>query len=216
MPGPPGFFHHLRIDDMSHRQPKCALRILNQTTAPARLRFRCGGLLVWDTWAAAGGILTVPKMGERDIQAMAILHDPRTGVAYSLPSTLARNGVRLVAAISVDQGAERFGIEQEACEHLHHLCLLNLTAMDVHCSLHFPESPFHMKVVVAPQAEQLIKLSDMTVTATVEGITLATLPIRHWDGDILISSSRLDEQPYPNMTFATSDAHGFPRARHVF
>jgi hypothetical protein len=179
---------------MTAQQPTSALRLMNRGVAPARLRFRCGSFQMWDTWAGAGSVITVPRIDDKDIMATALVRDPHTGVAYAVPTKLAGDAKQLVVAMTLDQGAQRFTVERQACAQSGQVCLVNLTTFDVHFSLRILNSPFTLDVVVAPQATQSLALAVADVSATIDGITLPAVPITLWAGDIVIGTPCPDKQ----------------------
>lgn len=195
---------------MSLPKPPSALRIVNRTGTPARLRFRYAGYLVWDTWAGEGSMLTVPALSDRELELTVSLRQARTGVVNTVSTRLRGHTARLVASIKLDHGAERFALEPEPCEQGGHLCLLNLTSSELHCTLHFLDSPFTLRLVVPPQGEKLLALDGADVTATVDGITLPAVPIRTWAGDIVIGMAWIDDKQYAQITTVAPDGHVSP------
>ena len=182
--------------------PPTSLRILNGTALPARLRFRCGPFLAWDTWAEAGSVLTVPAMDGKAIVLTAALDDRATGVGYAMAVRLGGDCTRLVASTVLDRGAQRLRLGQEAGGQRGQLDLLNLTPSALQFSLQFVETPFKVTLSVAPQAEAALALACLEVSATVEGITVSSAPIKRWEGDLLIDTVCRDGQDLVQMQFS--------------
>jgi hypothetical protein len=188
--------------------PQSRLRIRNQTGSQALVRIRCAGFLIWKTWIAAGSSIAVPGAGGQTIIASCTLQDAHTGVTYTAPSHLPGKCTRLVASRTFEDGAGRFQVDQEPFDQAGHIGLLNLTSTDLHFSLHFPDSPFTLNTVVEAQAEHVISLIDRDVCVTVDGITLAAIPIKTWSGELVIGSADQGGQKIVQMKMSAHGPHG--------
>ncbi|SDX58490.1 hypothetical protein SAMN04515617_10518 [Collimonas sp. OK242] len=189
-------------------RPTGPLRILNQTALHARLRFRCDGFPIWDTWIEAGSNLAVPNPNAGDIMVSTALVDPVTNVAYTVPSRISRKSVRLVAKMFFAAGAGSFSVDQEPFDQAGQVGLLNLTSTDLRFLFRFPDSPFSLSTVVAPQAEQILGFTTLDVSATVDGITSAATPIKSWSSDVVIGIDYQNGQKFPQMKISAHESNG--------
>jgi len=189
-------------------RPTGPLRILNQTALRARLRFRCNGFLIWDTWIEAGSNLAVPDPNAGDIMVSTTLLDPVTNVVYTVPSKITKKSVRLVAKTFFAAGAGSFSVDQEPSDQTGQVGLLNLTSSDLRFQFRFPDSPFSLSTVVAPQAEQILGFNSLDVSATVDGITSAATPIKSWLSDVVIGIDYQNGQKFPQMKISAHESNG--------
>jgi hypothetical protein len=189
-------------------RPMGPLRILNQTALRARLRFRCDGFPIWDTWIEAGSNLAVPNVNAGDIMVNTALVDPVTNVTYTVPSRISRKSVRLVAKTFSAAGAGGFNVDQEPFDQAGHVGLLNLTSTDLRFLFRFPDSPFSLSTVVAPQVEQILGFTTLDVSATVDGITSAATAIKSWSSDVVIGIDHQNGQKFPQLKISAHESNG--------
>jgi hypothetical protein len=179
-------------------EPPSLLRVLNRTQARVRLRFRCDGAQLWDTWLAAGATLAAPNPRDGEIVASATFADPRTNVTYTVPSPVTHLPVCLIARQTFVEGARCFGIDQEPFGQPGKIRLLNLTAADLRFSLRFMNSPFELTMALAPHAEH-VQGFGMDLSATIDGVTVVSGAIRSWASDVLIEVAKPEGEAFPRI-----------------
>lgn len=179
-------------------EPPSQLRVLNQTKSRLRLRFRCDGAQLWDTWLAAGATLAAPNPRDGEIVASATFVDPRTNVTHTIPSTVRHTPVCLVAKQTVVAGARCFGIEQEPFDQPGKIRLLNLTAAELRFSLSFTNSPFEMAIAIAPHAQH-VQGFGMDLSVTIDGVTVLSGTLKSWTSDVCVEMGEVDGEACPRI-----------------
>jgi len=188
--------------------PTGSLSILNQSASRGRLRFRCGGFPVWDTWIEAGSRISAPPLDSGNLVASATLVDPVTKVTYTVPARVSGKSVRLVAKMTFTAGAASFNVEQEPSNRAGYIALLNLTAAELRFSFDFLDSPFNLNTAVAAQSEQILDLTHLDVSAIVDCVTSAVVPIKSWSSDGVIGVDELHGQKFPHLKLSAREKNG--------
>jgi hypothetical protein len=173
------------------------LCVLNRSSHPARLRFHCDGLPVWDSWIAAGGRIAVPDPATSVIDAEVSLTHASSNVTYTAPASLPCGG-HLACAMTVIAGALHFGLRAEPGCRTDQIALQNTTNAEVRFELRLRGSPFGFATVLPAASSCTIDRSKLALDVVVNGVTV-NARIACWDSDVIVDCVQEQGEELPTL-----------------
>lgn len=175
------------------------LHVRNDSAHPARLRFHCAHQLLWDVWLDGGTSITVPDPAHACIAGELLFSDPHTSVRYTRPFELSGWGVNLASSLVASHDALRLQFDVDDNAPAGEIGLHNHTANAAQFVLRVLHTPFVASCRLGPYASAELRLADITMTVTVEGVTTEPLHIGTWPGRWTIASAPMRGMPFPTL-----------------
>lgn len=168
--------------------PGLARKLLlnNATSAPARARLQCGEHLMADLWISAYGSIQLPDPRLAGLMATVVYADSATAVDYTAAVRHGGLNGRLAVSLVVVDHLACLQLTQHGGGADGVLELCNQTGGDVEFCLVLDRTPFVLRCFVRGGGTGCIRWDDLTLSATVNGLTPPALAVRNWEDAFVI------------------------------